>query len=156
MTGVGDLVGAWDLTGWFMDLGEDRLHPFGPEASGSLIYTGTGRVSVALMEPNRPPLDDHLTAGRLRARLASGEADPFTDDQRPWEADFFWAASGYMAYSGRFSLEGDEVVHHIDQSLYPEWIGTDMVRRFTLDDDDLVLSGEAGGLTQHLRWRRAR
>lgn len=139
-----------------MELGTDRLHPFGPDASGSLIYTEDGRVSVALMEQYRPGLEDHVLADSLRARLAAGETDPFTDDQREMEARFFWAASGYMAYSGRFTLSGDEVVHHIHLSLCPEWIGTDLRRRFALVGDELTLSGDASGMTQYLRWSRAR
>jgi hypothetical protein len=150
------LVGAWDLSDWYMEFGADRIHPFGPDASGLLVYTDTGRVSVTLMEPRRPQLKDQVLAGGLRARLVAGETDPFADDEREMEARWFWAASGYMAYSGRFTLDGHEVVHHIDQSLYPEWIGTDLVRAFSLDGDDLDLTGEAEGITQHLRWCRVR
>ena len=155
MSTARDLAGAWDLTDWYMQLGDDRIHPFGPDASGSLIYTDSGRVSVALMEQHRPALGDHVLAGVLRGRLAAGEPDPFTDDQREMEARFFWAASGYMAYSGRFTVVADEVVHHIDQSLYPEWVGTDLVRAFALAGDELTLSGDASGMTQHLLWQRS-
>ena len=35
-----------------------------------------------------------------------------------------------MAYCGSFHVEGDSVIHRIENSLFPEWIGTDLMRTF--------------------------
>lgn len=61
-----------------------------------------------------------------------------------------------MAYCGPVEVNGDEVIHHIENSLFPEWIDTDLVRRFAFHDggQTLRLVGEAGGLVQHLVWER--
>ena len=60
-----------------------------------------------------------------------------------------------MAYSGRYTLIDDQVVHHLDQRRYPEGIGTDLIRTFILVGDELTLSGDASGITRHLRWKRS-
>jgi hypothetical protein len=36
--------------------------------------------------------------------------------------------AGVVAYAGRYSLHGDRVVHHVELSLFPNWVGTDQMR----------------------------
>jgi hypothetical protein len=61
-----------------------------------------------------------------------------------------------MNYCGTFEVVGDEVIHHVENSLFPEWIGTDRARTYQFHDEDreLRLVGDAGGLVQELVWRR--
>jgi hypothetical protein len=59
-----------------------------------------------------------------------------------------------MAYCGSFHVEGDSVIRRIENSLFPEWIGTDLMRTFEFEDDTLRLIGDAGGLIQYLLWKR--
>ena len=49
------------------------------------------------------------------------------------------AASGFMAYCGRYEVHGDHVVHHIEQSLFPNWVGTSQKRFIELEGDRLTL-----------------
>lgn len=70
-------------------------------------------------------------------------------------------AADYIAYCGpfRLDLQTGEVVHHVDASLYSNWIGTEQRRRFQFTGDLLVLSAaaEKNGqrLTFRLTWSRA-
>ena len=50
-----------------------------------------------------------------------------------------------LAYSGSFDVEGDvegdTVVHRVEVSIFPNWVGLDQRRRLSLDGDRLVESG---------------
>jgi len=69
-------------------------------------------------------------------------------------ARYFLAAAGYMACCGTCHIEGDSVIHRTENSLFPEWIGTDLPRTFEFEDGTLRLIGDAGGLVQILLWKR--
>jgi hypothetical protein len=45
-----------------------------------------------------------------------------------------------MAYCGRYEVHGDHVVHHIEQSLFPNWVGTSQKRFIELEGDRLTLT----------------
>ena len=74
------------------------------------------------------------------------------------------AAAGYLAYSGAYTIENDDVLHHIELSLMPNWVGRTERRHVewlpTGDGEDLVLSTPPtrtdGGRTavNRLRWER--
>jgi len=70
------------------------------------------------------------------------------------------AAETFQSYNGAYQLGGDRVVHHVEVSSFPNWVGTDQVRIVHLAGDELSLSSLplviAGALqTAHLSWRRA-
>jgi hypothetical protein len=88
---------------------------------GYLLYTTDGYMSVV------------LTAGP-RARFG---ADNFRSGSAEEKIRAF---DSYFTYGGRYSVEADIVTHHIEFSLFPNWVGTDQIRRF-------VLSSESGTLT---------
>jgi hypothetical protein len=47
---------------------------------------------------------------------------------------------GFVAYAGRYSFSGDRVVHHVELSLFPNWVGSDQQRSVELAGDRLILS----------------
>ena len=67
----------------------------------------------------------------------------------------------HFSYSGRWRLEGDRVIHDVDMSISPDWVGTEVVRTLAIDGDEIVLTVEAleprlgrkPGVGR-LRWRR--
>ncbi len=70
------------------------------------------------------------------------------------------AVEGYVSYSGRFEIRGDKVVHHIEVSLFPNWIGVTQERLYEFKGDRLTLSTPlmlVGGrqLSTHVIWERA-
>jgi hypothetical protein len=71
------------------------------------------------------------------------------------------AAEAFVAYAGRYTCRGDHVVHHVELSLFPNWVGTDQQRFADLSDDTLVLSARPlllAGKQQvpRLVWQRVR
>jgi hypothetical protein len=47
---------------------------------------------------------------------------------------------GFVAYAGYYSFHGDRVVHHVELSLFPNWVGSDQERWVELAKDLLILS----------------
>ena len=69
------------------------------------------------------------------------------------------AVEGVVAYAGRYTFHGDRVVHHVELSLFPNWVGSDQERTVELDGDRLILSASPlllGGKRQvpRLVWER--
>lgn len=44
-----------------------------------------------------------------------------------------------IAYSGPFAIEGDWILHNIDVSTYPNWVGGTLRRRVQIENGDVVL-----------------
>ena len=65
---------------------------------------------------------------------------------------------GYDSYFGHYTVDekAGTVTHHVEGSLYPEDLGSDWVRPFTLDGDKLTLRLSSGGLTRTLIFQRLR
>ena len=137
------LEGVWSLVSYTARSasGEEAL-PFGEEPMGRLIYTPTGHVSATLCRTPRP-------------RFASADRKMGTD------GELRVASDGFDAYAGTYEIDAatNRVVHHVALSSWPNIMGTDQVRYFALDNEDLVLTtppmlsrGSAWVLT--LKWRR--
>jgi hypothetical protein len=50
------------------------------------------------------------------------------------------AADKYISYAGKFEVRGNKVYHHVDVSLFPNWVGGDQVRNFRFENNRLLLS----------------
>jgi len=135
------LVGAWTLLEWQVESAESGriAWPFGRDAEGLIVYSANGWMSATLSERTRTA----LSAASMR------QAD---------EATRARVATEYLAYSGRWSLEGETVVHRVTLSLNPVLIGTEQRRRAELAGSELTLSAsetDAGKTRIHrLRWLR--
>ncbi len=67
----------------------------------------------------------------------------------------------FVAYAGRYTADGDHVVHHVELSLFPDWVGTDQHRFAELSEHTLTLSARPlllAGKQQvpRLIWQRVR
>lgn len=136
------LVGTWRLMSFEVQDEAGRIdQPFGHRPMGFITYTADGHMAVQF--------------GRAdRARL--GEGDWFAATPEEVVA----AAGDYFAYCGTYEIRGDTVVHRIELSLMPNWIGGEQVRSIAPDGDTVILSTPptpVGGRQQRatLVWRRA-
>lgn len=143
MTTAGSLVGSWLLTRWdFTVDGVPRGYPMGEDAQGQIIYDTDGYMSAILMMRERPRSEaPHFHQASAQEREL--------------------AALGYVSYGGTWELHGNLVVHHVSFALFPNWIGTDLVREVSWDGDNLVLtarpevSRSGKTVVNRLFWRRA-
>jgi Lipocalin-like domain len=108
------LVGSWRLVSveaTFTDTGE-RAATFGDNPNGRMMLTAAGRISFLITKSNR----ERPNSDTARATL-------FNET---------------IAYSGTVRPAGPEsLVTTVEISLFPEEIGTEKLRLFTLDGDRL-------------------
>jgi hypothetical protein len=136
------LVGGWRLVSYETRTAEGGVsYPLGRDATGLILYTPDGHMSVALMSANR-------------TNYASGDMRGGTAEEK------LAAAETYISYCGRYELKGDEVVHHVELAFFPNRVGTPQVRTCSISGDTLTLSTppmliEGKQQTGHLVWRRA-
>lgn len=110
---LNDLIGSWLLQEWDCTLdGRFHNHPFGRDAQGVISYSPSGRMSAILMKPNRPC----LSVASL-AQVSDEEIE-----------EKMMVVDGYVSYAGEWRVEGDQVIHTVDHSLLPNWIGAELVR----------------------------
>jgi hypothetical protein len=136
------LVGTWRLISWETRSVDAQKfsYPFGRDAVGYIMYNQQGYMFVAITRPNR----ERFAAGDL----LSGSTEETAH-----------AASTYVSYCGQYEFQGDTVVHHVDLSLFPNWVGVDQERLVELRGNRLTLSTRPillGGIQQsaHLIWER--
>lgn len=137
------LLGSWRLRGWvaIADDGSQSV-PMGEAPEGLLVYSDDGTM-VGIMGP------------AARPRFASDDLTGGTDDERAR------AFATFIAYGGRYEIEGDTVRHDVETSLYPNWIGTVQQRRWELAENGRLLTLTSpplalGGVVrvQRLTWER--
>jgi hypothetical protein len=135
-----DLAGSWDLVSATIEQGDKQIDVFGPNPKGLLILGADGRF--ALLEIRS---DLHPFAAESRAKGTPDENKA--------------VVTGSLAYYGRYTVDeaGKSLTYHIEGSTYPNWIGSDQVRPFTLVGEEFtyVSPGSLGLGPAKVVWKRA-
>jgi hypothetical protein len=127
------LIGVWKLRSCLRTFKGGRTeHPFGEKPVGRIEYDRAGRMSALLMRPGR-----------------QSTLPPGTELDND-------AVTGFVAYFGTFNVEEatQTVIHHVEASLSPSWVGTDLKRRFRFDASRLILTRPAPDSSDELVWER--
>jgi hypothetical protein len=117
------IVGAWILESYeSFDLDGSNVHyPLGSDARGIIMYTANGYMSAQIMRSDRPQFHT--------GDLAAGDNEELAA-----------AASGYLAYTGPYTVSDDNVIsHHVQVSLLPNWIGGTQYRAAKIGNERLEL-----------------
>lgn len=142
-TPIGDkIIGTWKLISWvyFNDEGQP-IHYLGENVTGILMYDKNGNMNAQLTKMERLPFSS----------VSLNDGSP--EDARA-------ALSDYVAYYGKYYENSPgELVHVVEGSLLPNWIGSKQVRYGRLKNDQLILStppipSKDGELVFHLTWRK--
>ena len=135
------IVGTWQLVTRTVSRadGTTIVDPvLGEKPIGRLVYDASGAMSLQMMR-----------TGRKSAMTPSAPRDK-TNPR---------VVLGYDSYFGSYTVDekAGTVTHHVEGSLFPEDLGSNWVRPFTLDGDTLTLrlTGE-DGLRRALVFRRIR
>lgn len=116
------LAGSWKLVSFELRSADGKVHyPFGEDVAGHIIYGEDACMSVTMSAANRP----RCAAKDLR--LATMEEKSAASDT-------------YISYSGRYEIRGDRVLHHVEVSLFPNWVGITHERVMELSDRKLALT----------------
>ena len=140
------IVGAWQLESRTVrkTSGEILLDPvLGKQPSGRLVYDGSGHMMLQMMRQER--------------------AQAISVPSNPQNAANARIVLGYDAYFGTFTLNEavGTITHHVEGSLFPEDLGKDFQRVFTIEGDAFTLSftsraAEGFDVTRTLLFRRAK
>jgi hypothetical protein len=130
-----DVIGTWRAARYEMRAADGTMsQPYGAGPHlGHIIYHPNGTVSVLVVRTDIAKLDKAQSA-----------------------ADRIAALDRVTAYQGRFEVQGDKILHHIDVSLNPSWIGTTQERNAVLAGNRLTLSppADAKGSQPHITWEK--
>jgi len=134
-------VGTWRLVSCENRDADGQIsYPYGEDAVGYITYTADGYMSMTVMKANRP----HFAAGDLLGGSIDEQA---------------MAAQTYASYCGRYEIQtNNKVIHHIEASLFPNWVGIDQERFFEFMANNQLSLNTApflvGGKQQtaHLIW----
>ena len=115
-----DLAGSWKLVSAVCATAEGvATRPNGDHPVGFITYTCDGRIWAIIADGERKRLSgDWVSAAPIE------------------HADAFDAC---LAYTGRYTVSGDQVVHHIEVATVENWVNTEQVRFFELQGDRLTL-----------------
>jgi hypothetical protein len=137
-----DITGTWRLLSYEAHGSDGSVsYPLGRDAVGYIMYTDDGYMSV-----------DMMASGRRS--YADGDLRGGTDEEK------LAAADSYVSYCGRFEMQDDSVLHHIEVAFFPNRVGTSQRRFIQLDGDRLLLTTPAmliAGKEQvgRILWERA-
>lgn len=137
-----DLVGTWKGLGHDVTAPDGTVtYPHGKDHPASLIYTADGHMAVVATRKDRKKFTSPVSGRDISAATLEEKAA---------------AAEGCVAYFGRYEVEGEEVLHHIEVCLFPNWEGTTQRRFARLDGDRLTLSmaREGDGAVSRVYWKR--
>jgi hypothetical protein len=117
-----ELVGAWRLCAFELRSKEgDCYYPYGKNPKGLLLYDEHGYMSGMMSKPERP-------------RLSTSDLRLLPEPEKALMAD------GFSAYSGRYELLEDKILHKIEVSLIQNLVGATEERFFHLDGSRMVLT----------------
>lgn len=117
-----NLVGTWKLVSVeSMTLkGIKNVTAFGQHPTGFATFTENGRMTLIMSDDGRKPLS---VVDRVSAPM-------------PERAEAF---ATFVAYAGRYTVDHDKVIFHIEASSIQNWVNTDLTRAMTLDKNLLSL-----------------
>ncbi len=132
------LLGSWKLVSFELRLPTGGVtYPFGPDPRGYVFYNAQGFMSAAFMGSDR----------------VKPQSSDLADTSKTVNYDQF------NAYCGRFEVNGNRVVHHVEVASLPQWCGIDQERIFKIDGARLILETppltiNAQAPTAYLIWER--
>lgn len=137
------IIGTWKLVSWkYVNEQGGAIDFFGENPMGILMYDKAGYMNVQLMRSGRKNFNsESLTGGA-------------------WE-EIKEAYLGYVGYYGRYwERTPGELVHEVEGSLFPNWVGREQVRYGKIEGEYLLLStppidAQEKKIVFNVTWKRA-
>jgi Lipocalin-like domain len=133
------LVGTWEFVS-STSQGEGGSSLWGDKPKSLLVFTDNGRYSLTILRSDVPKFASN---NRLKGTAEENKA----------------AVQGVTTHFGRYSVnEADKTLTlRIEGSAYPNMIGTEQKRPFSISENELRYTNPApssGGVPSQLVWRR--
>jgi Lipocalin-like domain len=117
-------IGSWKLLSWKIEQAGGELvdSSLGPNPAGWIMYQRDGRMSVNIMRSDRPKFASNNLMEATSEEIKSG-------------------FEGYFSYCGSYDVNVPKgfIIHHLELSAFPNWVGTDQKRYFEFSGDGLTL-----------------
>ncbi|ODP34138.1 lipocalin-like domain-containing protein [Pandoraea sp. ISTKB] len=115
------ILGTWYLDEAYAvtSSGERLYDVYGAKPSGIINYGSDGRMVALITHDGRSLLDGDRQAAPADQRAAAYQSS--------------------IGYAGRYDLEDNCVLHRVDVSTYPNWVGTVLRRFLKFEDGAAVL-----------------
>ena len=128
-----DIVGTWTLVSAVAQHGGTQIETFGPNPTGTLMFGSDSRYALIFLRRDLPKV-----ASNNRASQTSEESQAI--------------AQGSIGHFGTYRVDASDksLVFRIEGSTFPNWIGAEQRRPFTLSGDELTYTspGSTGVATQ--------
>lgn len=121
------IIGAWELLSFEIEDLKGNRRPWGVEATGLLLYSQTGHMSVSINKNIEQKHD--------------------IEAQNIFDSILF--------YSGTYSVEDDKIKHQVTQASNPARIGKEMLRYADLRNDIISLESPTESFGKAiLKWKK--
>ncbi len=113
-------IGRWKLVSFEFRKSDGQVtYPFGQDLHGYIFYNPDGYMSVDFMRNGRPNFQtEGLFSGSIAEKVLAYEQ--------------------YFSYCGRYEIRSEQVIHHVEVSLFPNWTGQDQIRFYRFEGDRLT------------------
>ena len=117
------IIGTWKLVSWKYNGENDTpLDFFGENPEGILMYDKSGYMNAQLNKQGR--------AGFVSESLTGGTSEEISQ-----------AYLSYAAYYGKYYEKSPgEIIHIVEGSLFPNWVGHEEIRYGKIQGEYLILS----------------
>jgi hypothetical protein len=117
------LLGTWRLVSASSkdNSGAQIEPPYGVNPDGFLTYTHDRRVTALISYGGRKP----ISVGAKGAALLEEQAEAFKT---------------FLAYAGRYRLDGDKIIHSIEISSIQNYVNKELVRSVKFQRNQIVLT----------------
>jgi len=137
------IIGTWKLVSWKYNGENDTpIDFFGENTGGILMYDKSGYMNAQLNKQKR--------ANFKSESLTEGTSEEITE-----------AYLSYAAYYGKYYEKSPgEIVHVVEGSLFPNWVGHEEIRYGKIEGEYLILStppiqAKAKKIVFTVTWKRA-
>ena len=137
-----NLVGTWSLASEInTDASGKKESTFGANQYGQVIFTSDGHYVLLISRADLPKF-----AANSRAKGTAEENKA--------------VVAGSISHAGKYAVDEKDksITFHVASSTFPNWVGSDQKRSFSISGDQLkwsVASASAGGSAE-LVWKRAK
>jgi len=135
------LIGHWTLVSVKNEQDGKTTEPLGPNPKGLFIFDRSGRYAMQIYRPDIP-------------KFASNNRSTGTPEENKA------VVLGALAHFGTYTVNEKEGSFSVrpEASTYPNWVGIDQKRSFSVSKDELKITNPSGsrGGTSTLIWKRAR
>jgi hypothetical protein len=136
---LAQFIGLWNLTKLIAKGNDDQIiFPYGESPDGQLFYDENGNMMVQIMKSGiKKFASENPTAGEPEEIIP--------------------AYFGFLAYYGKYKVisESNLVIHQINASSFPNWVGIEQKRLYEFKGNQLILSTPLiGGVHFELSWEK--